>query len=194
MRRILLFIALLVGAPAWAEKASLPDLSDYLNTIRTVEAPFTQINADGSRATGKVMIKRPGRIRFEYDPPFDDTLVLAGGGSVAVFDGHNQGDVFPLGRTPLNLILARQIDLTRIKMVTGHGEQNGRTVVQAQDPEHPEYGRIYLYFDRAPLRLTEWLIISETGEQTRLQLGPLTARDSLSDRLFSIRAEKERRN
>jgi outer membrane lipoprotein-sorting protein len=185
--------ASMAALPAWAEKASLTELSAYLNTIKTVEARFTQSNADGSSSTGKLFIKRPGRIRFEYDPPFQDTLVLAGGGSVGIFDGRGSAESFPLSRTPLKLILDRKIDLTRIHMVTGHGEQNGRTVVQAQDPDHPEYGRIYLFFDRNPLRLSEWLIISETGEQTRLKISPFVERSNLSDRMFSIRLEEEKR-
>ena len=106
-----------------------------------------------------------------------------------MFDGagKDRPEQFPLRRTPLHLILARHIDLTRISMVTGHGEQNGRTIVQAQDPEHPEYGRIYLYFERAPLRLSEWLIVSETGEHTRVRLGPFKQRPDFSPFLFDIR-------
>lgn len=189
MTRILaLLAALLLAAPAFAEKASLQELSAYLNSIRTVEADFTQVNADGSQSKGKLYIQRPGRVRFEYAPPNDETLVVASGGTLAVFDGRASGkpEKYPLNKTPLNLILSRNVDLTRVSMVTGHGEENGRTIVQAQDPDHPEYGRIYLYFDRNPLRLTEWLIVSETGEQTRVKLGPLTPRPDFSGFLFDI--------
>jgi len=193
MRWLLLVAALLAGGAARAEKASLEALSAYLNTIDAAVAEFTQLNADGSTSEGTLYIDRPGRIRFEYDPPDDDTLVVAGGGQVAIFDGTGQPEQFPLRRTPLKLLLDREIDLTRISMVTGHGEQDGRTIVQAQDPEHPEYGRIYLYFDRDPLRLTEWLIVSETGEHTRIRLGPLQPRAQLSSFLFNIRHIAEER-
>ena len=189
MTRILtLLAALLLAAPALAEKASLQELSAYLNSIRTVEADFTQVNADGSQSKGTLYIQRPGRVRFEYAPPYDDTLVVASGGTLAVFDARASGkpEKYPLNKTPLNLILSRDIDLTRVSMVTGHGEEKGRTIVQAQDPAHPEYGRIYLYFDRNPIRLSEWLIISETGEQTRVKLGPLTPRSDFSGFLFDI--------
>ncbi len=191
-----IFLALsLAASPAMAERASLSELSAYLNSITVAEARFTQINGDGSRSSGTVTIKRPGRIRFEYDPPQEDVLVLASGGQIAIFDGRGAGapEQYPLRRTPLSILLARSIDLTRVSMVTGHGEQNGRTVVQAQDPEHPEYGRIYMFFDRAPLRLSEWLIISESGEQTRVQLGPFRATPDASDFLFDIRNETRRR-
>lgn len=185
-----------VAGAGHAEPASLEALSAYLNGIRAAEAGFTQLNADGSRSTGTVYIHRPGRIRFEYDPPQEDVLVLASGGQVAVFDGRASGrpEQYPLRRTPLSILLDRNIDLTRVSMVTGHGEQNGRTIVQAQDPEHPEYGRIYMYFERSPLRLSEWLIVSESGEQTRVRLEPFQTRRDFSNFLFDIRYETRQRD
>ncbi len=118
-------------------------LSAYLNGLQTAEADFTQINADGTISTGRLYIKRPGRVRFEYTPP-DKTLVMAGGGQVAIFDGgsnNSQPEQYPLARTPLNLILERNVDLGRRSMVVGHDYDGTATVVTAQDPEHPEYGR-----------------------------------------------------
>jgi outer membrane lipoprotein-sorting protein len=191
-----LALTLALGAlPAAAERLSLPALSAYLQSIGGAEARFSQVNADGSSLSGTLYIKRPGRIRFEYDAPQDDTLVIAGGGQIAVFDGRGSGvpEQFPLRRTPLGIILDRNVDLTRERMVTGHGEENGRTIVQAQDPDNPEYGRIYLYFENNQVRLAEWLIISETGEQTRTRLSPLEPRNDLSEFLFSIQFETEAR-
>jgi len=188
--------ALCLALPAMAsERLSLPALSEYLNTITAAEARFTQVGSDGSRLTGTLYIKRPGRIRFEYDPPQEDTLVLASGGQIAVFDGRASGrpEQFPLRRTPLGIILARNIDLTRARMVTGHGMDSGRTVVQAQDPDNPDYGRIYLYFEHDPVRLSEWLIVSGTGERTRTRLDPFRARDDLGDVMFSIPLETQAR-
>lgn len=77
-------LALTLAAPAFAEKIPLNEISRYLNGLKTVEADFTQVNSDGTISTGKVFIKRPGRVRFEYAS--DKTLVMAGGGQVAVFD------------------------------------------------------------------------------------------------------------
>ena len=76
---------LLCASPLVAEKISIDRLSSYLDGLKTVEAKFTQISSDGSLSTGALFIKRPGRIRFEYDPP-NDALVLASGGQLAIFD------------------------------------------------------------------------------------------------------------
>ena len=131
----------------------LSRLSDYLNGLTTVETDFTQINSDGSISTGKIYIKRPGRVRFEYAPP-DRSLVIAGGQQVAIFDAKSNQppEQYPLKRTPLNLILAENIDLGRASMVVGHSDDGTSTRVRAQDPENPEYGSIELVFTARPGR------------------------------------------
>ena len=78
-------VFVLTLAPAVAEKLSLNAISKYLNGLSTVKGAFTQINDDGTISTGTIYIKRPGRVRFEYDPP-EAALVMAGGGQVAIFD------------------------------------------------------------------------------------------------------------
>ena len=91
------------------------ELSRYLNRMTTATAEFTQVNPDGSISTGTVFIQRPGRVRFEYNN--DNTLVMASGGNVAVFDPKSGGpQQYPLSKTPLKLLLSNTIDLSS-KMV-----------------------------------------------------------------------------
>lgn len=187
-------LILALAFPAMADKIPLKDLSGYLNSLSTAEADFTQINADGSIATGKLFIKRPGRARFEYAPP-DKSLVLAGGGQVAIFDAKSNQppEQYPLKRTPLNLILAENIDLARAKMVVGHSEDGTSTRVKAQDPDNPEYGTIELVFTAAPVTLRQWVITDDGGNQTTVILGDMTKGAKLPASLFSITVEADKR-
>lgn len=84
--------------PALADKIPLNEISRYLNGIKTAQADFTQVNADGSVSTGTVFIQRPNRVRFEYKG--DKTLVLASSGQVAVFDGKSRSgpQQYPLSK------------------------------------------------------------------------------------------------
>jgi outer membrane lipoprotein-sorting protein len=183
-------LALLVPLPALAEKIPLSTLSDYLNSLTTVESAFTQINSDGSISTGRIFIKRPGRVRFEYDPP-DRSLVIAGGQQVAIFDAKSNQppEQYPLKRTPLNLILAERIDLARASMVVGHTADGTSTRVRAQDPEHPEYGAIELVFTENPVELRQWVITDDLGAETTVILGELQKGGQMGARLFDISAE-----
>lgn len=180
--------------PAMAEKIPLADLSAYLNKLTTAEAEFTQINADGSIGTGKIFIKRPGRVRFEYAPP-DKSLVMAGGGQVAIFDAKSNQppEQYPLKKTPLNLILAEGIDLGKAKMVVGHAEDGNGTRVTAQDPEHPEYGSIEMVFTANPTELRQWVITDDAGGQTTVILGEMKKGGNYPATMFSINFETEKR-
>lgn len=188
----LIFVAMTV--PAAAEKLSLTEISRYLNSLKTARADFTQINDDGTIATGKMYIHRPGRVRFEYSPP-DDSLVVAGGGQVAIFDAKSNQppEQFPLSRTPLNLILARNVNLNKAKMVVGHTADATTTSVIAQDPEHPEYGTIKIVFTDNPVELRQWVITDGTGQTTTVILGELNSVNSLKSTLFNIIYETSRR-
>lgn len=198
MKPLRLFLAALLwvalALPSVAGQISLSELSRYMNSFQTAAGEFTQINADGTISTGKVYIRRPGRIRFEYNPP-EDSLVIAGGGQVAIFDGKSNigTEQFPLSRTPLGIILQQNIDLTRTNMVTGHGTDGPKTIVVAQDPANPEYGNIRLVFTDDPVELRQWVVTDSSGERTTVVLGELTKGVNLGANLFSIQQEANRR-
>ena len=180
--------------PAQAEPIPLAELSAYLNRLTTAEADFTQINADGSISKGRLYIRRPGRVRFEYAPP-DRSLVMAGGGQVAIFDAKSNQppEQYPLRRTPLNLILAERVDLGTARMVVGHYEAQDGTRVVAQDPEAPEYGTIELVFSRDPVALTSWIISDDLGNRTTIVLDRMETGMNLPASLFNITLEVEQR-
>jgi outer membrane lipoprotein-sorting protein len=188
-------LAFSLAVPALAEKLSLGEISAYLNAIVTATADFTQINADGSISKGKIYIHRPGRVRFEYAPP-DKALVIAGAGNVAVFDDKSNAapEQYPLARTPQSLILDRNVDLSRKRMVVGHTTDGKTTSVTAQDPEHPDYGTIRLVFTANPVELRQWVITDESGQQTTVILGEMTRGGKLSPFLFDIGYELGRHN
>lgn len=187
-------LALALGLPAMAEPIPLAKLSAYLNALTTAEAEFTQVNSDGTISTGTLYIKRPGRVRFEYAPP-DRSLVMAGGGQVAIFDAKSNQppEQYPLKRTPLNIILERTVDLGRAKMVVGHYEAQDSTRVVAQDPENPQYGTIELVFSDNPVALRQWVITDDLGNKTDVILDRMATGGDLPASLFNITVEREKR-
>ena len=195
MKSFLLAALLCAMASAVAAKElSLNEISNIMNRIGKAETSFTQFNADGSRSKGKLYINRPGRMRFEYEGK-GDLLVVAGGGNVAIFDGpkDKNPESYPLKRTPLNILLERRVDVKQSKMVTGKTYDGKLTTVLAQDPKHPEYGTIAMRFGGSPATLKEWTIVNEFGEQTTVKIGELQKVDNLSNFLFDINYERQRR-
>jgi len=180
----------LCASASWADdKLPLSTLSDYLNGLTTVVAPFVQYNDDGSESTGVLYLNRPGRMRFEYDPP-ESAVVVAGAGAVTIHDpkSNQPPESYPLKRTPLSVILDRTVDLDQANMVVGHWYDGTSTIVTAQDPKNPEYGRIDLMFGGSPLELRQWVIHDDSGGQTAVVLGEMKKGDRLDNSLFSAQS------
>ena len=182
-----------IAGAASAQQLSLAEVSAYLNRLQTAQGGFTQINGDGTLSTGQIYIKRPGRIRFEYNAP-DNSLVMAGGGQVAVFDPRsNTGpERYPLNQTPLNIILERNVDLTRARMVTGHSSDGTKTTITAQDPDNPQYGNIQMVFTANPVELRQWIVTDDTGERTTVVLNDVRPGGAIDDIKFNITYEMDR--
>ena len=192
MKKIITMM-LLMAAPASGQTISLDELSSYLNAMTTAESAFIQITDDGSQSTGRMYIKRPGRIRFEYDPP-ELALVIVGGGQVAVFDPKANAEPtrFPLIHTPLSLVLERTVDLERRDMVVTHKSEGPITFIVLQDPDRPEYGSIQLMFTDNPVRLSQWIVEGNSGSQTQIVLGDWVQGQELPNILFNIQAEMQK--
>jgi len=160
-------VAALTATTALADKVPLGQLSRYLNDMKTAKGAFTQINDDGTISTGTIYIKRPGRIRFEYNPP-DNALVLASGGAVVIHDPktNEPPESYPLNRTPLSIILANNVNLNRAKMVTGHAFDGTSTTGN-------------------PVELRQWVINDDAGSQTTVVLGELTKGARMNNSLFN---------
>lgn len=176
-----------MALPAAAERLSLDEISRYLNSLVSAQGQFTQINEDGTISTGRILIRRPGRVRFEYDSP-EAALVVADGATVGIIDPRsNEGPQgYPLNRTPLSIILARNVNLSRARMVTGHSSDGTTTTVRAQDPDNPDYGSIDLVFTADPVELRQWVINDSGGGRTTVVLGELRTGVEIADENFVI--------
>lgn len=193
-RKLLIALALSVAAlPAAAQQLSLGEISSYLNTLQTVKGPFTQINADGTISTGEIWIKRPGKARFDYNPP-ERGLVLVSAGAVYILDRKLGGDpeTYPLNQTPLSIILDAKVNLATAGMVKGQSYDGTATTVTAQDPKRPEYGSIQMKFTANPVELRQWIITDREGTKTTVVLGGLQ-KTSIPTSEFLIDTELRKR-
>jgi outer membrane lipoprotein-sorting protein len=190
---LVLAAALATGGPALADAIPLNEINAYLNGIDAAESTFTQVNADGTVATGRFYLQRPGRARFEYDD--EDLLVMAGGGQLAIFDGrgNTRAEQYPLRETPLSIILDRRVDLAGTGMVVDHSFDGTATRIVAQDPERPEIGTLTMVFTDDPVELRQWVVTDQTGAETTVVLGALNESANPSQLLFSIPQEINRR-
>ncbi|MBE7217284.1 MAG: outer membrane lipoprotein carrier protein LolA [Caulobacteraceae bacterium] len=169
-----------------ADAARVQKATAYLQGLSTVTGTFTQTAPNGATSTGRIWLQRPGKARFQYDPPARMTIV-SDGRRVGLWDGRlNTFNTAPLSRTPLNLLLAKQVRLDRgveIARVDANAEGFALT---ALDRAHPGDGRMVIYFADAPMALTGWNLTDGRGRSTRVRLGRLTPAAGLDPSLFVV--------
>ncbi len=188
-RRSLIATLALVAATRPAAAVLPPDIVErverYLDGIETLRADFTQIAPDGRTSTGRVYLERPGRLRFEYDPP-EQLLMVARDWRLVVHDGStDQTSTLPVGRTPLGILLEEEIRLggpVTIRSIAEISDELHLTVFQSAEPGQ---GELTLIFGLEPLTLRRWEVLDAQGKRTRVILENLETDVELDNRLFS---------
>jgi outer membrane lipoprotein-sorting protein len=168
------------------DKADLARISAYLDGLRTLKAHFLQVSPDGDTSEGTAWLSRPGRMRFEYDPPAP-FLLVAGFGSAVFFDKQlKQTSAVPLSTTPLGLLLADHInfgDEVRVTSVSRFPGQIQVTMVRATAPAD---GSLSLVFADAPLALRQWAVTDAQRQETRVSLFNIQLGGSFPAQMFQF--------
>ena len=186
-----LFVVFLTTASILkADPYSLENISQYLKHLKILKADFSQINADGTISSGTILIKRPGRMRFEYYTP-DKTLVLVSAGALAIFDpkGDDAPITYPIKNNPISLILKGEVDLLNSGILENYKMSTGQAVVKIRDPEKSEHGSVELVFTGATPELEKFTVQNENGLSTSITLEDIEYPEKINDTLFSIQLE-----
>jgi outer membrane lipoprotein-sorting protein len=168
------------------QQAVLTEISTRLSAVETMDGEFVQYNPNGDQLQGKFFIARPGRVRFQYDPPAT-VSVIADGKSVLVYDKKLQTyDIWPLSQTPLRLLLDKSLDLATSEKVTRVGVAPDLVEIELQDDTRFSAGTLNLIFDRGTLELRQWTVTDQQGLQTMVALYNVETGRPLDSELFKI--------
>ncbi|MBO6633103.1 outer membrane lipoprotein carrier protein LolA [Parvibaculum sp.] len=204
----LLFVTFLTaGGQAWAETTdgmaatppapsqsgldkkdsqALAEASAYLSSLEDMQGDFLQVGPDGSVAEGKFYLRRPGRLRFEYEPP-ENLLVVADGTWVAVKDSSAPAQRYPIASTPLSLLLAENVNLSESARVLNVETQPGALLVTLADSTGEAPGQITLIFDQPRMQLRQWVVTDAQGLQTTVALRNVETGIRADNSLFVLR-------
>ena len=175
-------------APLSAEDQALVDRAvAYLEALASASGRFVQTDARGAVTQGEIAMQRPGKARFDYDPP-SGLLVVAGNGLVSVFDRRLKTfDSYPIRATPLGLFLAGRIKLDGGVKVTRVTRMSDGFSLTAEDPRKQTRGSITLNFSDQPLALLGWSLVDPRGSLTRVRLVDLKPVTGLDPRQFVLK-------
>ncbi|WP_420606819.1 LolA family protein [Novosphingopyxis sp.] len=173
---------------ATSQSSDLAHVAAHLKAANTMTAGFTQSDRDGQTLTGRLTLKRPGRIRFQYqkDVPL---LIVADGKALTMIDYEvKQVQRWPVANSPLSALLDPDHNLARYGKVVSTG--NDKVVrVDVRDPKHPEYGLLSMIFVRnatAPggLMLDSWVALDSQNNRTTVRLRDQKFNAPVSDNAF----------
>jgi outer membrane lipoprotein-sorting protein len=168
------------------QKADLDRVSAYLNSIKTMRGGFTQIGGEGQIVNGKFYILKPGKMRFDYDPP-SPTLVISDGLTIAVYNTKlNTANRYPLSSTPLNLLLSSTLDLKRSSAVVGVEHQPGQLIINARSTDRRATGNITIVLSDPGLELRQWTIVDAQGLPTTVSLHDVQQGVAMPESAFKI--------
>ncbi len=168
------------------DTADLARIQTYLNGLKTLKAQFLQLAPNGATARGTAWLDRPGRMRFQYDPP-SPLLLVAGHGLVVFHDSQlNQTSNIPLGQTPLGILLRDNVSFGGDITVSGIQRQPGMIQVTIYQTARPGDGTLTLNFADNPLALRQWTVVDAQHRETRVSLYDIALGGTFDQSLFTF--------
>jgi outer membrane lipoprotein-sorting protein len=174
------------------QRALLERISAYLSSLQTTVGKFVQVGPDGGRTEGTFYMQKPGRVRFQYNPP-SPIDIISDGSSVVVRDRKlATQDLYPLSQTPLRYLLAERIDLLRdTDVVSVSADDSFATVVIEQKQLLVGTDRLMIMFDAKDLTLKQWTITDPQGFDTTVAVYNLDSTKKPDPNLFVINYQRE---
>lgn len=164
----------------------LQKAANALAEAKTAKGRFTQVAPDGSVTYGDFALRRPGRMRFDYDAP-TPILIVSDGTTVAMEDSDLETvDRVPLGSTPLGLILDDELDFQTEARVIDVRRGNDQVAITLEDRKGESEGQLTLYFDADSYQLLSWQALDANRQTTLVRLDKVKTNVGVDPRLFLL--------
>ncbi|MDR7102086.1 outer membrane lipoprotein carrier protein LolA [Croceicoccus sp. BE223] len=183
-------------AAATSSSARMDNAVKALRAITTMKADFTQVDRSGQRVSGTMTLKRPGKIRFQYQKGIP-MLIVSDGSRLTMLDYEvNQKQVWPIKNSPLGALLKPDGDISRYGKLMPTGS-SAVTSIRIKDPSHPEYGTLTMIFENkasAPggMELAGWVSVDAQNKITKVHLDNHRYGMSVGDGTFTFKDVRAR--
>jgi len=179
-------LSLLATLPVHAQQGGIgvPQIEQYFNGIRSLKARFVQSNPNGSVVQGTLYVRRPGRMRFEYDAP-SQLKIVADGRQVTMWDNATRDfGQWPIGWTAASFLVKDPLVLSGDLQVEKLERANGMLEATMSQARKPQDGKVIVRLGENPLLLRGWTIIDNRGNRVTVSLSDMQTGLQLADSLF----------
>ena len=156
-------------------------VKDYLGDIKTLQARFSQTDYMGEIMTGDLFLKKPGKIRFSYDPP-NYLQIVSKQQAILIFDPKNSGNgplIYPLSYTPLGFLIKNDLS-----SLIGENDQsfelNNLIFLKIRNPQY----QLSIEFNKNPVSIIGWEFKNQMGERIKIRLKDIRKNNYISDEIF----------
>jgi outer membrane lipoprotein-sorting protein len=169
------------------QKAQAARVSAYLSSLQNLVGNFVQVGPDGSKTKGDFYIQKPGKLRFDYDPP-SPIDIIADGSSVVVRDRNlATQDVYPLSQTPLRYLLSDRIDLMKDTNVIAVSSDDLYISITIEEKQAlVGTSRMLLMIGAKDGQLKQWTVTDPQGYDTTIAVYNLDSTKKLDPSIFKI--------
>lgn len=174
-----------------SDKVDIARIEGYLNALGSVKASFQQYTDSEGLAFGRIYLRRPGRLRVEYDPP-SEIILVADGIALSYYDAElNHLEQVPLGLSPMWFLLRENVRLGGDVTVTSFQKASNAVLVGIVQSDEPDAGSVVLEFGDNPLELRQWTLTDSAGTEVRVGLYDSEFGVPLANELFATPKKKQ---
>lgn len=166
--RLLVVLCILLASPAHArgEKEAVVAVEKYLSSLTSLVASFHQTEADGRTATGKFFLKRPGKMRWQYDPPAP-ILLVSNGKTITYYDADlDQVNYIPVDESLAGFmaqpVIKLDSDTTKLTDVSWKDGIIRTTIIRRDKPEE---GSLTMVFTDKPVTIQKIITRDGAGQK-----------------------------
>jgi len=179
------------GAELAKNLDTIKRVETYLTNLTTIVSNFTQIAPDGSLTSGKFLLKRPGKMRWQYNPP-TPILMISNGSSLIYYDYElEQVSYTSLDSTLISFLAQQPISFTKNVAITELSKEAGVVRISLAQRDKPTEGQLMLEFSDNPLQLRNMVIRDATNQITSVSLEDAKFGTELKDQLFVFEDPRE---
>lgn len=187
-------VTFLANAEVAKHKATIARVENYLSGLTSIISEFTQVAPDGALTSGKFFLERPGRMRWQYNPP-TPVLMVANGSEMIYYDYElEQLTHIPLDSTLVGFLAQSKISFSNSVGIISFEEKTGSIRIGIAQREKPTDGQLVLEFSDKPLLIRNMVVTDTSGQITTVSLNNANFGAKIDEKLFEFRDPRKPRN